>query len=356
MSVDTFDDMPDIAAEFLNYMLTIKAKSIKTVQEYGYDLRTFLRYIKLTTRPGFKDSDFDTIDVRDITLDDIKKIDLADLYSFMSYISRIRKNSAVTRARKVACLKSFYKYLFSKAKLIDYNPAAELDSPKVVHRLPKYLNVDESIQLLESVEGKNKERDFAILVLFLNCGLRLSELVGINLSNIRGDTLTVIGKGDKERTIYLNQACIDAINAYLRVRPVEGVKDKNALFLSERKQRISPKTVQYLVKKYIGAAGLDTQKYSTHKLRHTAATLMYKHGHVDIRALQAILGHESIATTEIYTHVDDEQLRKAVENNPLSHFSSRSRKKDNHMADAGESEKANRLTETDESGSEAKKD
>ncbi|HOK44091.1 MAG TPA: tyrosine recombinase XerC, partial [Thermoclostridium caenicola] len=323
MSVISYEDMPDIAVEFLNYMLTIKGKSIKTVQEYYYDLRTFFRYIKLTTRPGFKDADFDTIDVRDITLDDIKKIDLADLYSFMSFISRFRGNSAVTRARKVACLRSFYKYLFTKVKLIDYNPAAELDSPKVVHRLPKYLNVDESIQLLESVEGKNQERDYAILVLFLNCGLRLSELVGINLSNIRGDTLTVIGKGNKERTIYLNQACLDAINAYLRVRPVEGVKDKNALFLSERKQRISPKTVQYLVKKYLGAAGLDTQKYSTHKLRHTAATLMYKHGHVDIRALQAILGHESIATTEIYTHIDDDQLRRAVESNPLSSYSGR---------------------------------
>lgn len=327
MPVVSYDDMPEIAIEFLNYMLTIKGKSIKTVQEYYYDLRTFFRYIKLTTQPGFKDADFDSIDVRDITLDHIKKIDLADLYSFMSFTSRIRDNTAVTRARKVASLRSFYKYLFTKVKLIEYNPAAELDSPKVVHRLPKYLNVDESIQLLESVEGDNKERDYAILVLFLNCGLRLSELVGINLSSIRGDTLTVIGKGDKERTIYLNQACIDAINAYRRVRPVEGVKDKNALFLSERKQRISPKTVQYLVKKYIGAAGLDTRKYSTHKLRHTAATLMYKHGHVDIRALQAILGHESIATTEIYTHIDDDQLRKAVESNPLAHFPGPSQQK-----------------------------
>jgi len=337
MPVVTYDDMPDIAVEFLNYMLTIKGKSVKTVQEYYYDLRTFFRYIKLTTRPGFKDDDFDTIDVRDITLDDIKKIDLADLYSFMSFISRFRGNSAVTRARKVACLRSFYKYLYTKAKVIEHNPAAELDSPKVVHRLPKYLNVDESIQLLESVEGKNQERDYAILVLFLNCGLRLSELVGINLSNIRGDTLTVIGKGNKERTIYLNQACLDAINAYLRVRPVEGVKDKNALFLSERKQRISPKTVQYLVKKYLEAAGLDTQKYSTHKLRHTAATLMYKHGHVDIRALQAILGHESIATTEIYTHIDDDQLRKAVASNPLSKFSGRSTSK-RKMSKAGPQE------------------
>jgi integrase/recombinase XerD len=323
-----FQDMPDIAVEFLDYMLTIKGKSQKTIQEYYYDLRTFFRYLKLTRHSGYKDDEFDSIDVSDMTLEDIKKVDLADLYSFMAFRSRVRDNTAITRARKVASLKSFYKYLFTKLKVIDHNPAAELDSPKIVRRLPKYLNVDESIQLLENVEGKNAIRDYAILVLFMNCGLRLSELVGINLSNIRGDTLTVIGKGNKERTIYLNKACIDAIKAYLEIRPVEGVKDKKALFLSERKQRISPNTVQYLVKKHIGAAGLDKSRYSAHKLRHTAATLMYKHGHVDIRALQAILGHESISTTEIYTHIDDEQLRKAVESNPLSHLPSPGKKRE----------------------------
>lgn len=318
MAYAAFEDMPDIAVEFLNYMFIIKAKSQKTIQEYYYDLRTFFRYIKLIRKSGFKDDDFDSIDVRDITLVDIKNIDLADLYSFMSFRSRVRKNTAITRARKVASLKSFYKYLFIKMKLIEYNPAAELDTPKIVRRLPKYLNIDESVHLLESVDGKNAARDYAILVLFMNCGLRLSELVGININSIRGDTLTVIGKGDKERTIYLNKACLEAVKAYMEIRPVDGVKDKKALFISERKLRISPKTVQYMVKKYIGAAGLDTAKYSTHKLRHTAATLMYKHGHVDIRALQAILGHVSIATTEIYTHIDDDQLRKAVESNPLS--------------------------------------
>ena len=313
-------EMPDIAVEFLNYMLTIKGKSEKTISEYTYDLRTFFRYIKLTKNPKYAKTEFDKIDVNDITLDDIKKIDLTDLYSFMSYTSTKLKNSAVTRARKVACLKSFYKYLFNKIKVIEYNPAAELDSPKVVKRLPRYLNIDESIDLLESIDGKNAKRDYAIIVLFVNCGLRLSELVGINIASIHGDTLTVLGKGNKERTIYLNNACLEAIKDYLKIRPVEGVKDKKALFLSEIKQRISPKTVQYLVKKYIKASGLDPEKYSTHKLRHTAATLMYKHGHVDIRALQAILGHESIATTEIYTHIDDAQLRKAVENNPLSSY------------------------------------
>jgi integrase/recombinase XerD len=187
-------------------------------------------------------------------------------------------------------------------------------------RLPRYLNIEESKKLLGAIDGEHRERDFAIITLFLNCGLRLSELVGINLNRIKNDILTVVGKGDKERTIYLNAACKRAIEAYLKVRPVEGVKDKNALFLSERKQRISNKTVQHIVKKYITAAGLDPERYSTHKLRHTAATLMYKHGKVDIRALQEILGHESIATTEIYTHVDNQQIKTAVESNPLSGY------------------------------------
>ncbi|MCX7773640.1 MAG: tyrosine recombinase XerC [Clostridia bacterium] len=325
--VTDFKDLPDIVIEFLHYMLTIKNKSKNTVQEYYYDLRTFLRYIKVSKRQA-NEKDFDNINVKAMTLEDIKQVDLTDLYSFMAFTSRERENTAVTRARKVASLKSFYKYLHTKLKVIEYNPAAELDTPKIVRRLPKYLNLDESIQLLDSVDGKkNVERDFAILMLFMNCGLRLSELVGINVNSIRGDTLTVIGKGNKERTVYLNQACLEAIAAYKAKRDkLLNIKDSKALFLSERKVRISPKTVQYLVKKYIQASGLDPDKYSPHKLRHTAATLMYKHGHVDIRALQAILGHESIATTEIYTHIDDEQLRKAVENNPLSSVSAKKKK------------------------------
>lgn len=317
----TFDDMPDIVVEFLNYMLTIQNKSEKTVQEYYYDLRTFLRYIKII-KYNADENKFDELSVNDITIDDIKSIDLTDLYSFMAFMSRQRNNTAVTRARKVACLKSFYKYLYTKLKVIDYNPAAELDSPKTVKSLPRYLKLDESIRLLQSIKGKkNVARDYAIITLFLNCGLRLSELVSININDIRGDVLTVVGKGNKERTIYLNKACKDAIEAYLKERSkIEGIRDPKALFISERKNRISPKTVQYLVKKYIKAAGLDPDKYSPHKLRHTAATLMYKHGNVDIRSLQAILGHESVATTEIYTHVDNDQLRQAVNKNPLSSF------------------------------------
>jgi len=312
------NDVPLIIKDFLNYMETIKGKSQNTTREYFYDLRLFLRFLKLHKKLVSQDSDIDSIDISEITIEHLKAVTLSDLYSYMSFTSRERDNNASSRARKVASIKSLFNYLTNKAKLLDYNPASELESPKIMKRLPKYLNIEESKKLLSSIDGENRERDYAIITLFLNCGLRLSELVNINLNKIRNDTLTVIGKGDKERTIYLNKACIKAIEAYQRVRPVEGVKDRNALFLSERKQRISNKTVQYIVKKFIKQAGLDPERYSTHKLRHTAATLMYKHGKVDIRALQEILGHESISTTEIYTHVDNQQLKNAVDNNPLA--------------------------------------
>ena len=201
--------------------------------------------------------------------------------------------------------------------LISENPAERLESPKSSMRHPQFLTLDESIGLLEHVQGENAKRDYAIIMLFLNCGMRISELVGIDIDRIKEDTLTVIGKGNKERTIYLNEACIAALGAYLAVRP-PSQKDKNALFLSKRKERISVRAVQHLIKRHLLAAGLDPKKYSPHKLRHTAATLMYQHGHVDIRALQQILGHESVATTQIYTHIDDDRLRQALNTHPLS--------------------------------------
>jgi integrase/recombinase XerD len=312
------DTAPIIIRDFLNYILTIKGKSENTVQEYFYDLRLFFRFMKQYKNLIDDSIDFDDIDISDINIEFIESITLSHLYEFMSFLSRERDNKSSSRARKVASIKSFYNYLTSKAKLLDYNPASELESPKVLKRLPRYLNIEESKKLLAAIDGKHKERDYAIITLFLNCGLRLSELVNINIGNIKNDTLTVIGKGNKERTIYLNNACIKAIDTYLKVRPVNGVKDKNALFISERKQRISNKTVQHIVKKYVSLAGLDPERYSAHKLRHTAATLMYKHGNVDIRALQQILGHESVSTTEIYTHVDSAQLRNAVDSNPLA--------------------------------------
>lgn len=311
-------NLPPLAMDFLSYMETIRGRSKNTIDAYGYDLSIFFKFIKIRRGIVSPDTEMEQIYIKDLDEYVMRTISLSDLYAFLSYTANSRDNKGHARARKVACLRSFFKYLQQKVKVIDDNPAMELEPPKTSSRHPIYLTLDESRHLLASIEGENKERDYAIITLFLNCGLRLSELIGIDINKINNDILTVIGKGNKERTVYLNNACLKAIEAYLRVRPVDGVKDKNALFISERKQRISKRTVQYLVKKYIGASDLDMDRYSTHKLRHTAATLMYKYGNVDIRALQSILGHENISTTQIYTHIDDDRLRSAVKANPLS--------------------------------------
>lgn len=326
--MNQYDDAPQYLKDFLVYMQLIRGKSEKTVYEYYLDLHTFLRYLKCIRRNISLDS-FDECSAEDVSVDELKSVDLSFLYEYMYYVSTVRKNSGSSRARKVSSLRTFFKYLSSKTGILQNNPAKELDTPKLSKTLPKYLSLDESVRLLSSVSGKNAVRDYCILTLFLNCGLRLSELVGINISDLKEDSLTVIGKGDKERTVYLNTACVDAINEYLKVRPHENVIDKKALFLSSRKTRLSGKMVQVIVKKNLEAAGLDTSKYSVHKLRHTAATLMYKYGNVDVRALQEILGHKQLATTQIYTHVDNEILREAALKNPLADINSKVGKKDN---------------------------
>ena len=285
-------------------------------------LKFIMVHFNLASSKDFKD-----INISNLSLDVIKKIELNDIHAFLAYLTTNYHSKAATRARKVSSIRVFFNYLSQKANLIEKNPAQNLETPKIEKRMPKYLTLDDSKKLLTvtSDEERNKERDYAIITLFLNCGLRLSELVGININDISFDDakMTVIGKGNKERTIYLNKACLQAINNYLGVRPKIGIKPTStkALFLSERKERISKRTVQYVVDKELKRAGLDTKKYSTHKLRHTAATLMYQYGNVDIRALQELLGHESISTTEIYTHVANEQVRNAVEVNPLSDYS-----------------------------------
>ncbi|MBP5427628.1 MAG: tyrosine recombinase XerC [Clostridiales bacterium] len=316
------DEMPNFLIDYLNYLETIKGKSKNTILAYSYDLRLFLRFIKVHKQLVDKDN-FEDISIKDFSTETLEDITLSDLYSFLSFVNRERTNSSYARARKVASLKSFFNYLTNKVKIVSLNPTRELESPKILKKLPRYLNVAESKNLLNCVASQksaHKFRDFAMLTLFLNCGMRLSELVGINLDDIRNNTISVTGKGGKERIIYLNHACVDALNNYLTQRPIDGVIDKNALFLSSRKTRISKNTVQFIVKKYIRMSGLDAKKYSTHKLRHTAATLMYKHGKVDVRALQKILGHETLATTQIYTHLDNQQLQDALDNNPLADF------------------------------------
>ncbi len=312
-----FNELPIFAKDYLAYMDTVKNCSENTIREYFYDLRLLLKFTK-RHKFGLKTP------IAEITIDELEvaildDVTLSDLYAYMTFLNRERGMSSRSRARKVASLKSLYKYLFSKVKVIKSNPAMELESPKLAKELPRYLSLEESKRLLASIDGRYHERDFAMVIIFLNCGLRISELVSINTNHIRdNDTLVVRGKGNKDRTIYLNEACLYAINRYLPVRPKSSFEDPNALFVSMRGNRISRKTIHVMLKKYFLKAGLDAEKYSAHKLRHTAATLMYRHGHVDIRALQSILGHKSIATTEIYTHVDNEKIREAINANPLS--------------------------------------
>ena len=320
------EDNPDYLNSFLDYSVTILNKSPNSIKEYNYDLAMFLKYIKLHFCLT-NETDFSKITIKDIDLNTIKKITLDDIHAFISYLATELRSKPATRARKVSSIRIFFKYLSAKAKLIDTNPAQNLETPKQEKRIPKYLTLDDSKKLLDvagNEDNRNNERDYAITTLFLNCGMRLSELVNINIKDIKFDDckMTVIGKGNKERTIYLNNACMRSVKEYLNIRPKEGIKydSKDALFLSERRERISNRTVQYIIKNELRKAGLDTNKYSVHKLRHTAATLMYQYGNVDIRALQELLGHASISTTEIYTHVENERVRNAVESNPLANI------------------------------------
>lgn len=312
---------PPVIRDFLTYSEVIKGKSAKSVEEYYFDLQTFFRYILLIRGKVDRETDFENIDIACVDAELIKSVTISDLYSFIVFCKEERGNSATTRARKTSTLRIFFKYLSSQIHLLENNPAELLESPKVKSALPKHLTLENSLELLLAVDGPNKERDYCILTLFLNCGMRLSELCGLNLSDIRSDgTLRLLGKGNKERIVYINDACSDAIKAYLAVRPNDGINynDRNALFISRNKRRISNKTVQHIVKTYLEKAGLGGQGFSTHKLRHTAATLMYQHGNVDIRVLKDILGHSNLGTTQIYTHISDSQIKNAIDSNPLS--------------------------------------
>lgn len=319
MKYSNAPDLPPLLKEFLQHIYVIKNKSTLTVEEYCLDNKLFLKFLKREKGLVPSSVAVEDVDIRDIDIDFIKNITLLDAYTFLTYCKNERDNDSASRARKVSSIRAFFKYLTVQRKLLKENPMEELETPKLKKAKPKYLTLDESLRLLECVDGKFKERDYCILVLFLNCGLRLSELVSINYNDIRDNgTLNITGKGNKERTIYLNNACLEAVKNYMAVRPVDNVKDKDALFLSARLQRISPKTVQHIVYENLEKAGLEGRGLSVHKLRHTAATLMYQYGNVDVLVLKDILGHENLGTTEIYTHIVDEQLKKASEANPLS--------------------------------------
>lgn len=317
MKREDFYKLPQLVQDYLVYIEAIKGHSELSVIEYASDLRTFFRYIG--EKKGLFPADFgDDADLTSIDINVIKSITLNDAYQFLIYCRNVRGNNEATRARRVVAIRRFFAYLTDNLGLLDTNPMKNLDTPKIKKSLPKYLTLEEAQKLLSVIDGKYKERDFAIITLFLNCGMRLAELISIDYSDIRSDgTLVITGKGNKERIIYLNQACLDAITAYMKVRPNDGVRDR-ALFLSARNQRINRRTVEIMVQNYLEKAGLGGRGLSVHKLRHTAATLMYQHGNVDLLLLKEILGHENLGTTEIYTHITSDATRDAINSNPLA--------------------------------------
>ncbi len=326
------ESMPPLVRDFAGYKRTIQGCSQKTVDEYLSDLKLFFKFVYAQKHNISPTSEgFQEIDISSLNIDFFASITTEVIYDFFIYVSNERGNQTSARARKLSAIKAFYKYLCQKRRLMEVNPAMDIEAPKKKQSLPKHLSINESVSLLEAIEGdkesKTKERDYAIITLFLNCGMRLSELVGINMTDLDKElrSLRVVGKGNKERIVYLNEACRDALIKYLEIRRGDKYKSisTNALFISKRYQRISNKTVQWLVYKYLSLAGLDYKHYSTHKLRHTAATLMYQTGKVDVRVLKEILGHEQLNTTQIYTHVSNQGMQDAVDNNPLASIKSK---------------------------------
>lgn len=323
-------DLPEVLSTFAAYKSAIQNCSPLTVDEYINDLVLFFRYIILLREGSKPDSQTDMSQVGLAKLDYelARSVTTEEIYLYMLYLAESRGNAVRIRARRLSSIKAFYKYHTVKSRHFEENPAKDIDSPVVKPALPKYLTLDESLKLLESVpaDSPTYARDYCILTLFLNCGMRLAELVGIDLNDVSQDLtkLTVTGKGSKMRVVYLNAACRSALSAYLAVRQSEAMAhgkpiiDKNALFLSSRNKRISRESVQKLVYKYLKLAGLEGRGISVHKLRHTAATLMYNEGNVDVRTLMNVLGHEQLTTTQIYTHVSDKQLEEAADSNPLA--------------------------------------
>ncbi len=324
------NDCPEFLKNFLFYLKVVKGRGERTVEAYYIDLRLFLRYVKKINNLVPENLAFEEITISDFPVDLIKKFTLNDAYEFLYFTSNELSNSTATRARKASALRQFFNFLHKKANIIDTNPIIDLELPTVKNKLPKHLSLENSLELLSSVNSTFELRDYCILTLFLNCGMRLSELVGLNISDIsfENSTLRLFGKGEKERIVYLNDACMAAVNNYIKSGREITSKEQNALFLSKQKKRISKRRVQQIVEETLLSAGLENQGITTHKLRHTAATLMYQHGNVDPLVLKEILGHKSIATTEIYTHLSNDNLKDAAKASPLSNVKKVTTKKD----------------------------
>lgn len=322
MNLDQINDAPDILMEFLEYHSTVRGHSDKTVAGYYLDLKILFRFIKRRRHLVPSNTPFNEIDITDVDIDFIKSIRIEELYRYQSFSPEMSDSnkslSTASRCRRTSSVKSFYSYLTVKRHLLDFNICQELDMPKRQNRLPRYLEEAECEKLLSVCDGPFALRDYCILMLFMSCGMRVSELVSLNLSDIYDDHLRVVGKGNKERMIYFAEGCREAIDDYLAVRDPERIvaEDKNALFISRDHRRISVRGVQKMVDKKLLQAGLDASRYSPHKLRHTAATLMLKNG-VDTRALQEVLGHSNLNTTQIYTHLDNAALHEAAMANPI---------------------------------------
>ena len=323
-----YTDCPTILRDFLTYHETIKGQSQKTISEYYLDLRMFLRFIKLMRGDMPLHTNLEDIDIKDVDIEFVGSITTSDVFDFLSYLANERVINpdspapeygiaSAARARKLSAIKSFYKYLTVRTKQLQENPVAELEYPKLRKSLPRYLTLEQSAALLQAVSGQNEKRDYAILMLFLNCGIRRSELVGLNLTDIYEDRIRVVGKGNKERFVYFGTSCRKAIDAYLLERSQRVLTDNRALFGSRDGNRISVTAVHRLVKKALLQAGLDATQFSAHKLRHTAATMMLSGG-VDVKTVQEVLGHENLNTTQIYTHIENTELKVASEANPLS--------------------------------------
>lgn len=314
---------PDFFLDYILYITVTKSLSSRTIQEYYLDIRLFLKYLRMMQDSQFQDvTDLQAIPIRDMQVSALENVQLQDLYNYLYYVTEERENHDRARGRKVSALHGFFNYLCYHQNVISHDPTERLELPSPKKSLPKYLTLDQSQQLLQSLDTAYPERDYCILTLFLNCGIRLSELVGLNLSdiNFKEAKMRVLGKGSKERMVYLNEACMDAIKDYIKVRELPEGSVEKAMFLSKRHTRISKRRVQQIVESALEQADLGGQGYSTHKLRHTAATLMYQYGNVDALTLKEVLGHASTSTTEIYTHLSNQILKDAVDRSPLAHF------------------------------------
>ena len=325
-----YSDSPEFLKEFLYYMQTIKGLSPRTVEAYYLDLTLFFKYILQKRSGSINNEILNEQSIKSVDLNTLSIISQSDILDFLYFTMNIRANSAASRARKLSSLRGFFKYMVQKTHQLEINPCENIELPQNKKRLPKYLTLEQCMELLSNIDSKFASRDYCIVMLFLNCGMRLSELVGIDIKDIRGDTLRIIGKGNKERTVYLNSGCLTAIDDYLKERnAIVSPAIEPALFISAtRKTRLTTRGVQQIIEKALKSAGLDGMGFSTHKLRHTAATLMHRSGGADMLALKEILGHEHVSTTEIYTHLSDEALMKAAKSSPLSSFKKPAKKPD----------------------------